>query len=431
MFRKFKQNLIFMYTLSTGLILTFIVVLAFLFSFSSQENRRQSSFQNLLFTLTSKLQTDSNFADSYLAQMELSNKLIIQIEENGSALFFPGSYKKGDSRQYLLGLAENEAQKEGIYEDSHPISSNILQSSIFNLRGKNQEQWRGNVLVIRADSGYKKMTLLIDESVDKKHTVRTGLLYLMMDLIGVFFLYLTGRVFVRRAVRPLQETYQKQQDFVASASHELRSPLAVIEANAAAIADAPSQIPRLLSVIRRECERGNSLIKNLLLLASAESKDFMPRKQSLEIDDLLLHLLEIYEPAFHAKKGSLLLQLPDETLPAVKADEKLSFQILTVLLDNACTYGLEGNPDKKVLLKAGRTGQNVTVSVIDYGTGIPASEKQRIFERFYRSDRSRNDKEHFGLGLSIAAEFARVQKLELDVNDTEGGGSTFTLNFPV
>ena len=431
MFREFKKNLIFLYTLSTGQILTLIVVLTFLFSLVSLENKRQSLFQNHLFTLTSRLQTDNTVTDSYLAEMETRNELIIYIEENGTPLFFPGTYETTKNRDFLLEQAGRQAEKEGIYEDSLPVSSNTLQSSVFRTKGQHHDTWLGNVLVIRTDSGYKKLILLSDESGEHFRILIMGLLFLLADCIGVFLLYLAGRRFVRRASAPLEESYQKQQDFVSAASHELRSPLAVIQANAAAITDAPLEMPRLLSVIQKECDRGSSLVKNLLLLANMDSNHLTIQKENVEIDELLLHLLELYEPVFHAKNSSLLLELPDMVLPRIKADPALCLQIFTILLDNAAAYGLENSRYPKILLKAETLQGRVSVSVVDYGAGIPEEEKGRIFDRFYRGDKSRSKKEHFGLGLSIASELARVQGARLKVEDTDGGGSTFTVEFYV
>ena len=87
------------------------------------------------------------------------------------------------------------------------------------------------------------MILLSDETQNRRSILKTGLLYLLMDLIGIFLLYLSGRRFVLRSTQPLEETYEKQRDFVSAASHELRSPLAVIQANASAIQDAPWESP--------------------------------------------------------------------------------------------------------------------------------------------------------------------------------------------
>lgn len=431
MFRKFKQNLVFMYTLSTGLILTLIVILAFLFTYVSQANRRESNFQNLLFTLTSRLQTDSTFNDSYLAEMELQNQLMIHIEENGQALFFPGSYVTGKNRSLLLNLAGKQAETEGIYKNSQPISSDMLKSSVFHIQDGSHGSWLGNVLVLRTSDGHKKMVLLSDETPDKISLLKTSLFYLLMDLAGILLLYLTGRRFVRRTTAPLEETYQKQQEFIASASHELRSPLAVIQANADAIADIPSEGPRLLPIIRKECDRGSALIKNLLLLANVDRNDFVPQRQNLEIDELLLYILEMYVPVFKAKGGILLLELPNETLPSVKADPEICRQIFSVLLENALSYGLRDETGNKVKLKAEKTAKTLSVAVIDYGMGIPDEDKERVFERFYKGDPSRNKKDHFGLGLSIARQLSELQGFALKVADTQGGGCTFIVKFSI
>ena len=97
MFPKLQRKLVFLYTLSTGLIITSILSITFLFYFTSQENRQESLFQKHLFTLMFQLQGNSHFTDLFLAQMEEKNQLIIHIEENNSPLFFPGSYETGDS----------------------------------------------------------------------------------------------------------------------------------------------------------------------------------------------------------------------------------------------------------------------------------------------------------------------------------------------
>ncbi len=102
MFPKLQRKLVFLYTLSTGLIITFILSITFLFYFTSQENRQESLFQKHLFTLMFQLQGNSHFTDLFLAQMEEKNQLIIHIEENNSPLFFPGSYRPDTRREILL-----------------------------------------------------------------------------------------------------------------------------------------------------------------------------------------------------------------------------------------------------------------------------------------------------------------------------------------
>ncbi len=424
MFPKLEKKFVILYTLSTGLILTLILAVAFLSFLASQNSRQNSMFQDQLFTLMSRLQTDSIFSDSYLAQLEHKNHLAIYIEENGSPFFFPGSYQTRTERGKLFERAENLAAVEGIFPNSHPISSNLLQSSLLEIRGDEGDLYLGNILIIQTTNGYKKLILLQDISGSQVQSIKTLIFYLVIDCIGILLLFLTGRWFVRRSLKPLEETYEKQQDFVAAASHELRSPLAVIQSTADAIADAPEEQARLLDVIRKECRRGSSLVKNLLLLAAADQKQWAVKKMYFEMDEMLLSLLEVYEPLCVSRNGKLLLELPDESIPKVYADPALCRQIFTILLDNAVAYGL-GEDGGRIVLRAKYLHPHVEVSVIDHGPGIPDGEKRLIFDRFYRQDQSRRQKEHFGLGLSVAAKLAEIQGVELDVRDTEGGGSTF------
>ena len=454
MFPKLEKKFVILYTLSTGLILSVILAAAFLFFLSSQDSRRKSIFQDQLFTLMSRLQTDSVFSDSYLAQLEQKHQLAIYIEENDSPFFFPGSYVTRTKREKLFERAEDLAAKEGIFPHSHPISSNLLQSSLLEIRGDARDIYLGNVLVIQTAGGYKKLILLQDISGNRALVMRTLLFYILIGCIGILLLFLTGRWFVRRSLKPLEETYQKQQDFVAAASHELRSPLAVIRSTADAVADAPEEQERLLEVIRKECQRGSSLVKNLLLLAAADQKQWAVRKEYFEIDEMLLNLLEVYEPLCVSRNGKLLLELPEEPIPKVLADPELCRQISTILLDNAVAYGLGTEPGKdckagqmigtlserddhcaqgsentgRIVLRAEYKRPFVMVYVIDHGPGIPDEEKKLIFDRFYRQDKSRNQKEHFGLGLAIAVRLAEIQGIGLDVEDTKGGGSTFRVS---
>ena len=454
MFPKLEKKFVILYTLSTGLILSVILAAAFLFFLSSQDSRRKSIFQDQLFTLMSRLQTDSVFSDSYLAQLEQKHQLAIYIEENDSPFFFPGSYVTRTKREKLFERAEDLAAKEGIFPHSHPISSNLLQSSLLEIRGDARDIYLGNVLVIQTAGGYKKLILLQDISGNRALVMRTLLFYILIGCIGILLLFLTGRWFVRRSLKPLEETYQKQQDFVAAASHELRSPLAVIRSTADAVADAPEEQERLLEVIRKECQRGSSLVKNLLLLAAADQKQWAVRKEYFEIDEMLLNLLEVYEPLCVSRNGKLLLELPEEPIPKVLADPELCRQIFTILLDNAVAYGLGTEPGKdckagqmigtlserddhcaqgsentgRIVLRAEYKRPFVMVYVIDHGPGSPDEEKKLIFDRFYRQDKSRNQKEHFGLGLAIAVRLAEIQGIGLDVEDTKGGGSTFRVS---
>ena len=430
MFPHLRRKLILVYTMSTGLILSLVLALAFCFYASSVSRQGEAAFQNQLFTLSSRLQSDSAFSDSELSRMELQHHLLISIEENGHSLFFTGAYFPATSRDILTARAEEAAQEEGISTTSAPISSELTASSLLHIRGDANDSYLASVLVARQESGYKKLVLLSDETGTNTQLLLTGLLYLLIDAAGILLLFLIGRRFVNHALRPAEKSFVKQQEFVSAASHELRSPLAVIRASASAISDSPEHCGRLIDTILKECQRGSSLIKNLLLLASADSQNITIQKVRFEIDELLLNLLELYEPLCRSRGGVLLLELPEEPLPDAYADPDLCRQILTILLDNAVSYGLSGTCTKRILIQPAYVDKSLSVCVSDLGPGLSDTEKGLVFDRFYRADKSRNKKEHFGLGLSIAADLARLQDIRFWLTDTAGGGCTFTLEIP-
>ncbi|MCI8321006.1 MAG: HAMP domain-containing histidine kinase [Dorea sp.] len=427
MFPEFQKKLVRRYTLSTGVILTFILAVTFLYYLSSQQSRMEVSFSDHIFTLTSKLQTESAFNDSYLAQLESKHRLLIYIEENNTPFFFPGVYSTRTDRQILLNKTQKLASSEGIFPNSHPISSDLLQSSVLTIKGKHCDSYLGCVTIVNTSSGYQKLILLQDITENKIKLIQNAALYLLIDILGILLLFLTGKRFVSRSLKPLEEMYAKQQDFTAAASHELRSPLSVIRAAADAASINPIRHEKFLAVIKDECRRGDSLIKNLLLLSSAREESWSMKMQRFELDEMLLHLTELYEPLCGAKNGSLLLSLPEETLPPVYADPELCLQIFTILLDNAIAYGLKDTG--RIVLNIKSTPARIVASVTDFGPGISDKDKPLIFDAFYRQDQSRNVKSHFGLGLSIAARLAKLQDITLNVRDTEGGGSTFDVIF--
>ncbi len=124
---------------------------------------------------------------------------------------------------------------------------------------------------------------------------------------------------------------------------------------------------------------------------------------------------------------SLEVDLQDIQFPVLHVDEHRIGQALTILVDNALGYTPKGGC---VRLGAYVQRKNVYFTVTDTGPGVPDKDKERIFDRFYRGDRARTDKEHFGIGLSVAREIALLHKGSLYVRDAQGGGAQFVLKLP-
>ena len=124
------------------------------------------------------------------------------------------------------------------------------------------------------------------------------------------------------------------------------------------------------------------------------------------------------------KSINLSISLPETAVPLFSCDPERISQVLSILLHNALSYTPEGGQVRLSLLPEGK---NIRLLVADNGIGIPDEEKSHIFERFYRADRSRSKKGHFGLGLCIASEIVKAHHGQILVSNTPGGGSTFTV----
>ncbi len=230
---------------------------------------------------------------------------------------------------------------------------------------------------------------------------------------------------------PVEESQKKQAQFIAAASHELRSPLAVLRSGLAAALTPPSEEKKdtLLPLLDRECVRMSRLIDDMLLLASADAKNWKLQLELVDADTLLIDLLETFQPVCREKGIFLKLELPDTSLPPIEGDAQRIRQILQILLDNACQFTPAG---KSIILRAETDDKKhkIKLKVIDEGCGIAPKDRPYIFDRFYQADSARSDKQHFGLGLSIARELTKLHGGRIDVGEDEKGRCCFTVIFP-
>lgn len=436
MIRKLGWRLTLLFVIPTSLILSLILFILFFWQTSLARNEQTVSLQNQILNLTYQLEGAYLFSDDWLSSLEHDHRLIIHIEENRIPLFFSGSWEPNTDRKTLIELAKEQARKEHVDTSLRPYSSTIQKSSIFTLEGKNHDTYQGTVVVLATKDGFRSLTLLSDITELKNQEPLRLCLFLILNILGMLALFLVSRFVAAKAVAPIAEFHKKQTDFIAAASHELRSPLAVIQNCATTSLTMPEQAEKMNRLILSECNRSGKLIKNLLWLTSADTVKTPRQMVPVEIDLLLLRLFETYEPLCNSKNIRLRLTLPDELLPDISGSAQCIHQLFSIFLDNAIAYGCRGNDcaadGKPVIeIRAAREGRKLTVSVSDHGPGISDEQKALIFGRFYQSDASRKDKEHFGLGLSIAQSLAKQMGVKIEVMDTEGGGCTFRVGFDV
>ncbi len=230
-----------------------------------------------------------------------------------------------------------------------------------------------------------------------------------------------------RAIEPAQEAMERQDHFVAAASHELRSPLTVLRTGFGVIEKDPSQREYYLSLMARETDRMRRLVDDLLLLAGGGKlrKTFTPT--AIEPDTLLIEFADSIMPVAQKAGIRIDVRLPEGRVPVVKADEHMLRQLLMILVDNALRFSPKGSA---IVLALQCQERHWVVLVADHGPGIADGEKAKIFDRFYRGSQSRTDPTHFGLGLSVAQELLAIHNGKIQVKDTPGGGATFRVELP-
>lgn len=250
----------------------------------------------------------------------------------------------------------------------------------------------------------------------------------LLDCLGIAALFLVSSWMVNKSLKPVEESRRRQTEFIAAASHELKSPLAVIRANASAVMVEPERAEHFTKGIEKECSRLAALIEDMLLLASVDTRSWKIRKELLDMDTLLIEVYDLFYPFCREQGKDLQLKLQGDILPKAEGDRERIKQILAVLIDNAVTYTVEND----TILLLGYVKKNrIYLEVEDHGPGVVTEKKNEIFERFYRADKARKVKTHFGLGLSIARELTELHGGSITVSDTKGGGATFTVSLPI
>jgi signal transduction histidine kinase len=244
----------------------------------------------------------------------------------------------------------------------------------------------------------------------------------VQDLIHVFN-DMTGRI---------QDSQRSQQQFVANVSHELKTPITVIQGFAQAIldgtADSPESEKQAAQMIFDESGRMHRLVLDLLDLARLDAGTLVLKHELVDIQQLLGYIVERFQP--RAQQANIGLKLSVTNIPRVFGDSDRLAQVFTNLVDNALKYTLtEGNVD--ILASSGE--DHLRVEVKDTGVGIPEGSLPHIFDRFYQADPSRmgGEKHGAGLGLAIVREIVQAHHGTITAQSIMGQGSKFTVILPL
>ncbi len=394
-----RRRLTLLYTVTTSLILTLVMAAFLIMRIRETKQGQMEDFYDLWNSLQFRLQSDTTISQGFLAQTEADRRVVIHIEENGTALLYNGSWQPQTPRADLIVRVKALAEAEGVFTTVRPISASSVVSSIFTFQGESGEDYCARVLVSAFGKSVRALCLIayVPPVTD---ALRTTLIWLaVLEILGVAGLSAISWYFVGWSLKPVEESQRKQAEFIAAASHELRSPLAVLRSGIAALrnlaagtavpscsdnlrmsgleysslpdsglsdSDLPDsdlsnsvlqnpgipiprdfdsaqksaarQTPDLLSAFDSECARMARLIDDMLLLASADARTWKLQLSDVDMDTLLIDTYDAYLPLCRQKGIDLKLSLPENALPGLRGDAERIRQILAILLDNAMTY---------------------------------------------------------------------------------------------
>ncbi|KAA0805594.1 sensor histidine kinase [Bacillus sp. JAS102] len=241
--------------------------------------------------------------------------------------------------------------------------------------------------------------------------------------IGIGF-FLAGRALV-----PIQNSWEKQQQFVSDASHELRTPLAVIQSKTDVLFQSPSatieEKAMDISTISKECRRLSKLVANLLLLARSDSNQIEMDKKTFEMDTLLEEIVDPYKELASYQEKEMILKV--ERGVSFMGDRERIHQMMVILLDNAMKYTNEGG---QIQINCTQTSSSIRIQVKDDGIGVKEEDIPKLFDRFYQGDKARSTSEGAGLGLSIANWIVEKHYGKISVEGQLGEGTCFEVILP-
>ena len=238
-----------------------------------------------------------------------------------------------------------------------------------------------------------------------------------------------GAVLVLHDISDLRRADQIRRDFVANVSHELRTPLTAIRGYVEALLDEPSDADsthKFLEIIARHTTRMERLVKDLLRLARLDARQEALEMARCDVRQIFSGVVSDLSPAIEAKQQHVSIEVPTEATQ-VDGDPAKLHDIVRNLVENAVNYSPDG---AEVTLTAARVNGQYTITVADSGPGIPQEDLARVFERFYRVDKSRSRPGGTGLGLAIVKHLVELHGGEARAENAAAGGAVFTVVLP-
>ena len=433
MVQNLKRNLYILLIGSLMSIFSIVFCLMVHENMKAKKNSELAYFNRMTTTLVLQLEHEPDY-QTYLSLYEERRNMYFQLSSDTGHSLYQSEYLGGNTDiidTFLATLLDTEGD---FTLSPSSLNDNYYsrQSGTYTIEALNGKKYYCVNCLVVTDYGSIYTVTAIKEKSSFATLLKPKSGYYFCIWCGVLVsIICLSKILIRKAVKPTEKAMQSQKDFIAAVSHECKAPLAAILSSAEmieSVPDIPDTVKDHVRVIDSEVSRMSRLIRDLLLLSSLDAGNWSFHMDEVNVDTLLINLFTKFERICRKKDIQLQLNIPDECCPPLYSDADRLDQIISIFLDNAVSYS---PPESVISLNSSVRKNELIVTIIDHGIGISEKEKPFIFDRFYQSDKSRTQREHFGLGLSIANELVHKLEGKIKLFDTPGGGCTFKIFLPL
>lgn len=367
MIKKLSRRIFCIIMVALSIIILGIIILFTFFNYT-----------NTIRTSTFMLDRFINFEPRNTREENTDNKMNFDVNFDGVYIFrienskvLDGSDKTSDEKieQYAIKISNGKSE------------NGIIGDYIYKTR-----KTRGSNTVILMEN--KAVVLQIKKII---------IFSIIGCVVSLIIIYVIAKKLSTTIVNPIQDTFEKQKQFISDASHELKTPLAVIEANTDVLEGKVGN-NKWINYIQNEMDSMNKLINELLLLTKIENIGGLKEYNELDISKETEIIVSMFESMAYEKNVLLKSDVQEKIM--LNGNKEDVEHILSTLIDNAIKHT---EKSKEVIIELKKNKNNIIWQVKNMGEPIPEDEREKIFERFYRIDKSRSRKEkRYGLGLAIA-----------------------------
>ncbi|MGL4820083.1 MAG: sensor histidine kinase [Bacilli bacterium] len=422
MFQKLKKRLILLNMSIITIVMVGSFSVIYVMSYTSVNKENQEQLQRISEMSLQRASVLGLVVDEFQVQMNTNEYAIafsVYIDEEGQPV--SGSSSIGLSEQRY---AEATARALGTGENQSTIEMNGQQLMFMVTR---TDVRIAMVPVGQETLQVKEVRQITFLDITDTQKIFAQLLF-AFAVIGVGMLvviYFVSVYFANRSVAPIEEAYSKQKQFIADASHELKTPIASIRANVDALllneTETITSQKKWLDYMSAETDRMEGLVKDLLYLAKTEHDETATERLTFDLSRTLNDVILSKEVLLFEKGVTLSKEMQEPIL--VESDERKWAQLMHILFDNACKYS---NTQGTIHVELKQYKHKVQFAITNTGEGIAEEHIPHVFDRFYRADASRQHDGGYGLGLAIAKALAQQLNGELRVMSKRAEKTTFT-----